>query len=244
MSTTNENEPEKSTAPVDPGPPDWLKAANAANPPKRILFPKSTIGQSPRSGIGVPVAPAPAEAAPVEAISTGPAPAEPTRAEPTPAEPTLVEPTLVEPTLVEPTLVEPTPVEPTASSAPPLRPAPPAPYPAPVGGAPSTPNPNVYANGVYANSVYANAPTSASRGLSLAALILGCSSLVLTVFYLGLFPAIAAVIVGHIARRRQPASQALWLTGLITGYLALGISVFLGGWIVLIFIQAFTAPLG
>jgi hypothetical protein len=252
MSTPNENEPVTSAAPADPGPPEWLKAANAANPPKRSLFPKSTIGQSPRSSIGVPAV----------SVPTEPASAQPAPVEPTLAEPALTEPALAEPALTEPASAEPAPVQRASSTTsphsprvPPVAPGPPSapaytrpdvpstpslpaasttPYPAPAGG--SSPAPNL--------SVYATTPTSASKGLSLASLILGCSGLVLTVFYLGLFPAIAAVIVGHIARRRQPASKALWLTGLITGYLALAISVFLGGWIVLIFIQAFTTPLG
>lgn len=269
MSTPNENEPGTSAAPADPGPPEWLKAANAANPPKRTLFPKSTIGQSPRSSIGVPVVPVPAEPAPAEPASVEPASVEPAgveRASSTTTEPphartttdqagttppgeaqSFVAPagTPTSPAPANPysppvlpiapsSLNTPAYTSPEALSTPPLRPVPATPYPASVGG--STPAPNL--------SVYATTPTSAGKGLSLASLILGCSGLVLTVFYLGLFPAIAAVILGHIARRRQPASQALWLTGLITGYLALAISVFLGGWIVLIFIQAFTTPLG
>ena len=75
MSTSNENEPQERTAPADPGPPEWLIEANASKERARSLFPKSTIGQSPRSSIGLPpepVAPASASGAAAPATSTTP----------------------------------------------------------------------------------------------------------------------------------------------------------------------------
>jgi hypothetical protein len=44
----------------------------------------------------------------------------------------------------------------------------------------------------------------------------------------GLLPSVAAVITGHMAQRREPASRAYWLTGLITGYVGIGISLIFG----------------
>jgi hypothetical protein len=41
----------------------------------------------------------------------------------------------------------------------------------------------------------------------------------------GLFPSIAAIITGHLARKRQPYARGYWLAGLICGYVGLGISV-------------------
>ena len=96
-------------------------------------------------------------------------------------------------------------------------------------------------NSTYSSSAYSNSAAPAGNGLSLTALILGCASVLLTFVYLGFLPALAAVIIGHIAQRRQPGAKILWLTGLITGYLSLVVSVVFGGWIAWIFIQAFAA---
>jgi hypothetical protein len=41
----------------------------------------------------------------------------------------------------------------------------------------------------------------------------------------GLLPSIAAVITGHLARKRQPYARGMWLTGLICGYVGIGISL-------------------
>lgn len=41
----------------------------------------------------------------------------------------------------------------------------------------------------------------------------------------GFLPSLAAVITGHLARKRQPYARGLWLTGLICGYIGLGIAV-------------------
>jgi hypothetical protein len=42
---------------------------------------------------------------------------------------------------------------------------------------------------------------------------------------LGLFPSIAAIITGHLARKRQPYARGFSLAGIICGYVGLGISV-------------------
>jgi hypothetical protein len=50
---------------------------------------------------------------------------------------------------------------------------------------------------------------------------------------LGLFPSIAAVITGHLARKRNPQARAMWLTGLICGYIGIGFSLI---WIVVLIV--------
>jgi hypothetical protein len=49
-------------------------------------------------------------------------------------------------------------------------------------------------------------------------MVLGISGIVLSLFSIGFLPALAAVITGHMAQRRQPHAKPFWLTGLITGY--------------------------
>lgn len=223
MSTSNENEPQERTAPADPGPPEWLKAANASKERARTLFPKSTIGQTPRSTIGLPSEPvAPASAS----SAAAPAAAEASH----------------------PNLPYTAPLTTSASSdavpaipTPPVRPATPAssnPY-----ATPASSNP--YARPATSNPYAAPGTTSAAalagKGLSVTSMILGCIGVVLTIVYLGFFPALAAVITGHMAQRRQPAAKAFWITGLITGYLSLVISTILVVWIVAIFVQSYMA---
>ena len=219
MSTSNENEPQERTAPADPGPPEWLKAANASKDRARTLFPKSTIGQSPRSTIGVPSEPVAAASA---SSATSPAATSPEVA--------------------------------TTSSADAASPAttaeashPPLPYPAPLTpsdpyAAPASANPYAAAS---ASNPYATPAPGASalagKGLSVTSLILGCIGVVLTIVWLGFFPALAAVITGHMAQRRQPAAKGFWLTGLVTGYLGLVFSTILVVWIVAVFVQSYMA---
>lgn len=53
-------------------------------------------------------------------------------------------------------------------------------------------------------------------------MVLGIVGVVFGLFYgLGLFPAIAAIITGHIAQKRQPAGRGFWIAGLICGYVGL-----------------------
>jgi hypothetical protein len=64
------------------------------------------------------------------------------------------------------------------------------------------------------------------RGLSIASMVLGIAGVFFSFGYgFGLFPSIAAVITGHIARKRQPYASGMSLAGLICGYVGLGISV-------------------
>jgi hypothetical protein len=69
---------------------------------------------------------------------------------------------------------------------------------------------------------------TAPQGLAIASMVTGIVGLVFTLFAFGLLPSLAAVITGHLAQRRQPAARAYWLTGLITGYTGIGISVIIG----------------
>jgi hypothetical protein len=63
-------------------------------------------------------------------------------------------------------------------------------------------------------------------GLAIASMILGIVGVLFSFFYgFGLFPAIAAIITGHIARKKQPHARGFWLAGLITGYVGLGLCV-------------------
>jgi hypothetical protein len=64
-----------------------------------------------------------------------------------------------------------------------------------------------------------------------------------SLFYgLGLFPSIAAVITGHLARKRQPYARGFWIAGLITGYVGLGISLLWIIGIIVFFVFVATNP--
>jgi hypothetical protein len=45
---------------------------------------------------------------------------------------------------------------------------------------------------------------------------------------------IAAIVLGFLGRKREPEARAFWLTGLITGFVGLGIFL-VGGLILLVF---------
>ena len=225
MSTSNENEPLKSSAPADPGPPEWLKAANASKERARTLFPKSTIGQTPRSTIGLPsepVAPASASSAAAPAAAEASHPNLPYTAPLTTSASSDAVPAIPTPPVRPATPAPSNPYAKPASSNPYATPAPGNPYATPAPGTTS-------------------AATLAGKGLSVTSLILGCIGVVLTIVYLGFFPALAAVITGHMAQRRQPAAKAFWMTGLVTGYLSLVLSTILVVWIVAIFVQSYAA---
>lgn len=119
--------------------------------------------------------------------------------------------------------VAPQPLPPVAPPAPGGYAAPASPYaaPQPYGAAPQQHAPQPYG----APGAYAVAPAGPAQGLSVASMVTGIASVVLSFVWLGFLPAVAAVILGHIAQRRQPYARAFWLTGLITGYIGLGIAV-------------------
>ncbi len=65
----------------------------------------------------------------------------------------------------------------------------------------------------------------ATNGLSIASMILGIVGILGSLIWIGLLPAVAAVITGHMAVKRQPSAKPFWLTGLITGYIGIAITV-------------------
>jgi len=68
-------------------------------------------------------------------------------------------------------------------------------------------------------------------------MILGIGGVLFSFFYgFGLFPSIAAVITGHMARKRQPHARSMSLAGLITGYIGIGISVLWVAGIIIFFV--------
>jgi hypothetical protein len=78
-----------------------------------------------------------------------------------------------------------------------------------------------------------NAPQPKNSGLAIGSLVLGIIGLVLLLVCIGPLFAIPAVICGHMAYSRIKRSggalvgQGMALAGLITGYLSIGLSVFL-----------------
>jgi hypothetical protein len=72
---------------------------------------------------------------------------------------------------------------------------------------------------------YAQAVAGPPRGLSVASMICGIAGVVFAVLSFGFLPAVAGVVLGHIAKRRQPYARPFWLTGLITGYVGVAIAV-------------------
>jgi hypothetical protein len=164
-------------------------------------------------------------------------PAKPPAGSVPPVEPT---PAVAPPVPVIPaaTVAPPVPPVPAASAAPPVpdapkvdpyaatQPYPPPPPPPPVYVAqPGQPYAPPYTAGYYA-------PPQAPRGLAIASMVTG----IVGVFFaliegIGFLPSLAAVITGHIARKRQPEARGMWMTGLICGYIGLGISLI---WIVVL----------
>ena len=94
----------------------------------------------------------------------------------------------------------------------------PAPY-----GTPAAPygSQQPYAPGAYY-------PPAAPQGMSIAAMITGIGSIVFTFAGFGFLPGIAAVILGQIAKKSQPHARGFWLTGIITGWVAIGLGVLTG----------------
>lgn len=81
-------------------------------------------------------------------------------------------------------------------------------------GPPSTyaqPNP-------YGQPAYYGMPAAEPRGLSIASMVCGISSVLLGWF---LIPQLAAIITGHLALGREPSGKAMSITGLVLGYLCL-----------------------
>jgi hypothetical protein len=127
---------------------------------------------------------------------------------------------------------------PPAASSPYGQPAPQAGYPygsqaptaQPYGVAPQPYGQNPYGQNPYGQNPYGQNPYAPrpAQGLSVASLVLGLVGLFFSFFAFGFLLVVGAIVTGHLAQRRQPASRGMWLTGLITGYLGLGISLIWG----------------
>jgi hypothetical protein len=74
----------------------------------------------------------------------------------------------------------------------------------------------------YANGPYVAGP---SQTLSIVSLCLGIGSIVLC---LGVLLGIPAVILGHMASKKEPHARTLWTAGLVTGYIGIALGVIVG----------------
>jgi hypothetical protein len=124
-------------------------------------------------------------------------------------------------------------VAPEAPAAPsaPAAPAAPAatPYGAPASGA--TVPPAYGSAAAYGQAAYVPQPAGPAQGLSITSMVLGLVGLLFSLFGWGFLIALAAVITGHLAQRRQPWAKPMWLTGIITGYVGVGFSLL---WIIIV----------
>lgn len=142
--------------------------------------------------------------------------------------------------------VEPIPAAPVAPvETPPAAAAPPASEPVNPYAAPSaTPPAPGYAAAPpspYGTPAYAPVAAGPAQGLSIASMITGIGGLLLSFAGFGFLPALAAVILGHLAQKRQPYAKPFWLTGIITGYVGIGISLIVGLGIAIAIIGAIIA---
>ncbi|NHN45541.1 DUF4190 domain-containing protein [Chryseoglobus frigidaquae] len=71
-------------------------------------------------------------------------------------------------------------------------------------------------------------PASPASTLSVLALVLGIIGLVFSFAAFGLLPAIAGVILGHMALKREPHARGMAVAGLVCGYVGIAISVLWG----------------
>jgi hypothetical protein len=65
--------------------------------------------------------------------------------------------------------------------------------------------------------------------LSIISLITGILGVVTGFFGWGLLFSIAAVVLGHLGKKKEPAARGFWLTGLITGYVGIAVNVVILG---------------
>ncbi|WP_139416409.1 DUF4190 domain-containing protein [Agromyces laixinhei] len=109
-----------------------------------------------------------------------------------------------------------------AGAVPPVPPAAPA---APASGAQQQ-APSAPAYGAAPPAPAYGAPAAKpSQVLSILSLVGGIVGLVASFFYFGLLFSIAAVVLGFIAKKKEPASKGMWLTGIILGFVGLVIGI-------------------
>jgi hypothetical protein len=56
-------------------------------------------------------------------------------------------------------------------------------------------------------------------------MVCGIGGVVLSVFFIGFLPALAAVILGHIGWKKEPEARGFSLAGIITGYVGLAFAL-------------------
>jgi len=111
------------------------------------------------------------------------------------------------------------------SAVPPVPPpAPPAPA-APAAPTYSAPQPAAPAQPGYTAPAYAAPPASATPILSILSLIGGIIGILSSWFYFGLLFSIAAVVLGFIGKKKEPAAKGMWLTGIILGFVGIAIGL-------------------
>jgi hypothetical protein len=88
--------------------------------------------------------------------------------------------------------------------------------------------------------VYAPAAAGPRQALSLTSFILGLAGLVFSwVLGLGFLASVAAIVIGFIAKGKEPAAPKwMWLVGIITGFVAVVISIL----VIVAFLIALAAP--
>jgi hypothetical protein len=63
-------------------------------------------------------------------------------------------------------------------------------------------------------------------------MVTGISGILLSFVVFGFLPGVAAVVMGHMAQKKQPQARPFWLTGLITGYISVAIGLVTGIFVV------------
>ena len=129
--------------------------------------------------------------------------------------------------MTDPTSTPSTPEEPTPAASEPVTPAAPAEPVAPA--APAAPAANPYAAPAAAPG-YAPAGAPVKQTLAIVSFILGILGVLLAFAYgFGLIPGIVAVVLGFQSKKKEPAAPKwMSLTGIITGFVAIGLSVIIG----------------
>lgn len=138
--------------------------------------------------------------------------------------------------------IPPVPVPPAGSGVPPVEPPPAAsaapqdPY--------ATPTAPPIAQGAYGQPgypppAYGAPPTGPPQGLAIASMVCGIVGLLF--FGFGLLISVAAVILGHLAQQRQAYARGFWITGLITGYVGVGLALIVGIFFLFFFVAVFSA---
>ncbi|WP_309620707.1 hypothetical protein [Salinibacterium sp.] len=106
----------------------------------------------------------------------------------------------------------------------------------PAYGAPSPPSadvPTAYGPPTGQPNPSAVAAAGPPQTLSIISMICGIAGLLGALIGLGFLLALAGVITGHIAQRRQPWAKGFWVTGLITGYVGVAIGLATGLFVII-----------